>query len=193
MAPEDQSFPTLMVCPAETEQAAGKLSARDKRLLDHWRSNLPPCALYSTQESSQSVENKLGTKGELQPSVPKQHDRCVSLINKLFDNSPIIRFMDHELRKIGCPPPVFCTPCSALVRGGFSPDHGIAICENHIPTKRRAESTLAHEMVHAYDHCRFNFNMENLKHVACSEVIASSNFAYIGSCHSPISRMSVFR
>jgi hypothetical protein len=32
------------------------------------------------------------------------------------------------------------------------------------------ESTLAHEMVHAFDHCRFKFNHGDLKHVACAEV-----------------------
>ena len=32
------------------------------------------------------------------------------------------------------------------------------------------ESTLAHEMVHAFDHCRFKFDYKNLKHIACSEV-----------------------
>jgi mitochondrial inner membrane protease ATP23 len=173
MAPEDLS--DSMAESAETQGALGSLNAREQRLLSSWQRSLPRCALYSTQDSSQSVQNKLGTDGELPQAVPKEHNRCVSLVNKLFESSPIIRFMDHELRKIGCPPPVFCTPCSALVRGGFSPDHGIAICENHIPTKRRAESTLAHEMVHAYDHCRFKFDMENLNHVACSEVIRPTN------------------
>jgi hypothetical protein len=174
---------------------AGKLSVRDKRLLDNWLSVVP--CLFSTGEASPSAENKIdvpkaGLQGEFPPSVEKEHQRCVSLINKLFDRSPIIRFMDKEMKKLGCSPPVFCTPCSARVHGGFSVLHGIAICENHIPSKRRAESTLAHEMVHAYDHCRFKFDLQNLKHVACSEVNARRNVTHVGPRRSLISRMPVF-
>lgn len=32
------------------------------------------------------------------------------------------------------------------------------------------EDTLAHELVHAFDHCRFKVDWGNLRHHACSEV-----------------------
>lgn len=78
--------------------------------------------------------------------------------------------MNSELQKVGCSPPVYCAPCPQKVHGGFHPDMGITICENHIPSKRRMESTLAHEMIHAFDHCRFKFDYNDLKHAACGEV-----------------------
>lgn len=56
------------------------------------------------------------------------------------------------------------------VHGGFNEEMGIVICENNNHTARRVESTLAHEMVHAFDHYRFKFDKNDLRHVACGEV-----------------------
>jgi hypothetical protein len=40
------------------------------------------------------------------------------------------------------------------------------------------EDTLAHEMVHAYDHLRFKLDWDdNLRHAACTEVCL--NFPYL--------------
>jgi inner membrane protease ATP23 len=32
------------------------------------------------------------------------------------------------------------------------------------------EDTMAHELIHAFDHCRFKVDWNNLRHHACSEV-----------------------
>ena len=82
--------------------------------------------------------------------------------------------MNEQLQKVGCPVPVACAPCVESVKGGFDPNGGILICQNHIWGKRRTEATLTHEMVHAFDHCRFQFDTSNLKQVACAEVSLSS-------------------
>lgn len=45
------------------------------------------------------------------------------------------------------------------------------ICANNIKDPSVVEDTIAHEMVHAYDHLRFKADFENnLRHAACSEV-----------------------
>jgi len=54
--------------------------------------------------------------------------------------------------------------------GGFSPDHGILICANEMRNKKHLEDTLAHEMVHAWDHLRFKVDWADLRHAACTEV-----------------------
>ncbi len=57
--------------------------------------------------------------------------------------------------------------------GGFDPNHGILICANEIRDRKHLEDTLAHEMVHAWDHLRFKvdwFGDMDLKHAACTEV-----------------------
>jgi inner membrane protease ATP23 len=54
--------------------------------------------------------------------------------------------------------------------GGFSPDHGILICANEMRDRKHLEDTLAHEMVHAWDHLRWKVDWADLRHAACTEV-----------------------
>jgi Peptidase M76 family len=136
--------------PTDNEPIAKqKLSPEDTRQFDHW-----------TETFSSLVA----------PKSPNQ--KCVSLVNKLFESSPIIMFLNSELKKIGgCSPPITCVHCPEPRHGQFLPGSGIEICQNHTIDRRRMESTLAHEMMHAFDHCRFKFDIMNLKHIACSEVL----------------------
>ena len=54
--------------------------------------------------------------------------------------------------------------------GGFSPDHGILLCANELRDRKHLEDTLAHEMVHAWDHLRWKIDWADLRHAACTEV-----------------------
>ena len=67
-----------------------------------------------------------------------------------------------------------CMMCDKQQIGGFHPDYGIMLCQNHLPSRKDLETTLTHEMLHAFDHCRLNVDWKNLKHHACSEIRASS-------------------
>lgn len=85
----------------------------------------------------------------------------------------MIVFMLKHLERAGCPfdaSAIQCHPCPETTAGGFSPDHGILLCQNRYFSKKHMEDTLAHELVHAFDHCRFDVNWMNLRHQACSEV-----------------------
>lgn len=105
----------------------------------------------------------------------------------------MIRFMVKHLSYVSCSPiadrtppnggkPVFpaflITKCETQSRGGFGvPDTnahpstgGIVLCANTIQNKKQLEATMAHEMIHWWDTCRFQVNWDNLRHVACSEV-----------------------
>lgn len=58
-----------------------------------------------------------------------------------------------------------------LAGGGFSADHGIMLCANQMKGRKDLEDTMAHEMVHAWDHLRWKMDSVNdLRHVACTEV-----------------------
>lgn len=63
-----------------------------------------------------------------------------------------------------------CRRCTRRWGGGFSPEYGIMICANEVRNRGHLEDTLAHEMVHAYDHLRFKLERMNLRHTACTEV-----------------------
>ncbi|KAM0718585.1 hypothetical protein Q7P37_005655 [Cladosporium fusiforme] len=109
--------------------------------------------------------------------------RCDSDKKWLFANSPIIRFMAHNISLLGpsdgraaiTPSRIICRKCDSQQSGGFDPDYGILICANQMRNRGHMEDTLAHEMVHAYDHLRFKMDaVHNLRHAACTEIRAST-------------------
>ena len=105
----------------------------------------------------------------------------------LFTYSPTIRFLNSKIRDLNgnldkdnvhcrrCPTRIVkdeVTGEDVKVRqgGGFSPDHGILICANEMRNRGHLEDTLAHEMVHAWDHLRWKVDWSDLRHAACTEV-----------------------
>jgi len=65
-----------------------------------------------------------------------------------------------------------CLPCGKFQSGGFDANYGILLCQNRLIDRNHMEDTLAHELVHAYDHLRFDVDWNDLRHHACSEVSA---------------------
>lgn len=112
--------------------------------------------------------------------------RCDEWRDYLFKYSPIIRFMNENITQLNGelgPENVKCRRCPTRIEvgddgkkryyrqgGGFSPDHGIQICANEMRSQGHLEDTLAHEMVHAWDHLRFKVDWADLRHAACTEV-----------------------
>jgi inner membrane protease ATP23 len=91
----------------------------------------------------------------------------------LWIAGPAVVFMMKHLTLSGCPftaASIQCHPCPPTRSGGFSPDHGILLCQDRFFSKRHMEDTIVHEMIHAFDHCRFEVDWGNLRHHACSEV-----------------------
>ncbi|KAI4206318.1 MAG: hypothetical protein LQ346_001143 [Caloplaca aetnensis] len=104
--------------------------------------------------------------------------KCEKNRDYLLMYSPIIRFMRQNINKLGADlhsENIRCRRCLVPQKGGFDPDYGIILCANYLRGEGNVEDTMAHEMVHAYDHLRFQVQWEdNLRHVACSEIRAST-------------------
>jgi inner membrane protease ATP23 len=109
--------------------------------------------------------------------------RCEEDVKYLFKSSPIITFMKHNIDLLGpadggasiSPKNIICRRCDGKKQGGgFDPEYGILICANEMRSRSHLEDTLAHEMVHAWDHLRFKVNYDNLRHAACMEIRAST-------------------
>ncbi|MCJ1480709.1 Mitochondrial inner membrane protease atp23 [Schaereria dolodes] len=104
--------------------------------------------------------------------------RCESQRDFLLQYSPIIRFMRDNINQLGGDihnGNVRCRRCGTRQSGGFDPNYGIQICANEMRNRGHLEDTMAHEMVHAYDHLRFKLDWrDNLRHAACAEIRASS-------------------
>ncbi|KAL3488447.1 peptidase M76 family-domain-containing protein [Aspergillus germanicus] len=104
--------------------------------------------------------------------------RCETQRDYLFQYSPVIRYLSDNIRQLGgdlSSHNIYCRRCTNRKAGGFDPEYGILLCANEMKDQGHLEDTLAHEMVHAYDHLRFKVNWnDNLRHAACSEIRASS-------------------
>ncbi|KAI5796649.1 peptidase M76 family-domain-containing protein [Geopyxis carbonaria] len=107
----------------------------------------------------------------------KESQRCKTFLDFLKNNSPMVIFMLDEIRKAGGSlneNNIQCLPCDSMQSGGFSPRYGVLLCQNHLRDRGHTEDTLAHELVHVYDHLKFDIDWQDLKHHACSEIRASS-------------------
>ncbi|KAJ1825044.1 Mitochondrial inner membrane protease atp23 [Coemansia sp. RSA 2671] len=103
--------------------------------------------------------------------------RCEKWRNDLMQTSPLVIFMAESLKKSGYiaePKNMPCMKCTESRSGGYSSEGVIQLCYNHIRDKGHLETTMAHEMVHAYDDKNFNLDWYNLEHHACTEIRAAS-------------------
>lgn len=111
----------------------------------------------------------------------KDCKRCEEDVKWLFKASPIVTFMKHNIDLLGpedgsasiSPKNVRCRRCETEQSGGFDPNYGILLCANQFRNRGHLEDTLAHEMIHAYDHMRFKLDPLDLRHAACMEIRAS--------------------
>lgn len=145
-------------------------------------------ALHRNGEVFDNLEDLLRNYQETE-SEQKMHGMVDQWTDELVRTSPMIRFMSKHLSIVGCSPianegrksnfpPILVAACPDGIAGGFSPslphspvsESGIVICSNRIMDKSHLEKTLAHEMIHWWDHCRFNVQWDNLRHHACTEV-----------------------
>lgn len=107
----------------------------------------------------------------------KECKKCYEMRDWMLKYSPTVRFMSEQISKVGGninASNIVCDKCDEMKSGGFHPKLGILLCQNKIYGKWHLEDTLAHEMVHAYDECRFNVDWSDLRHHACSEIRAST-------------------
>ncbi|KAI0131690.1 peptidase M76 family-domain-containing protein [Hypoxylon sp. NC0597] len=114
--------------------------------------------------------------------------RCEQFRDWAFAHSPTVRFLREKVEALNGTLDknnVVCRRCPARLTddgqvhrssGGFSPGHGILICANEVRNRNHLEDTLAHEMVHAWDHLRWKVDWmgdKDLKHAACTEIRAA--------------------
>lgn len=87
---------------------------------------------------------------------------------------PVVRFLSDNIKQLGGDlhsHNIYCRRCTDRKGGGFDPEFGILLCANEMKDQGHLEDTMAHEMVHAYDHLRFKVDWrDNLRHAACTEV-----------------------
>ena len=113
---------------------------------------------------------------------PRDVARCEEWRDWCFKYSPTVIFMRKNIEALNGEldeKNVICRRCPTRIDedgkprrqgGGFSAPHGILVCANEIRDRKHLEDTLAHEMVHAWDHLRWKVDYSDLRHAACTEV-----------------------
>ncbi|KAI9289486.1 peptidase M76 family-domain-containing protein [Umbelopsis sp. AD052] len=146
---------------------------KDMKKFERWRKSLQ----YITGLGMSDGERKEFRNQVDMEASGWQCQQCESWRDTLMKNSPNVRFMLDNLKKVGCAmtkEDFKCMPCDETRSGGFSPQDGILLCQNRFFSKSHQEDTMVHEMIHMYDNCRFKVDWSNCKHHACSEVRAAS-------------------
>ena len=111
-------------------------------------------------------------------------ERCRGMVDTALARAPVVKFLLEQLEAAGCGvgPAFFAVErCSNAVGGGFRPPDGVVVCSNHLKTQTEIDNVLAHELIHAFDHCRAkDLDWGSCVHHACSEVRAAN---LSGDCH----------
>ncbi|CAI6000839.1 unnamed protein product [Closterium sp. NIES-64] len=98
--------------------------------------------------------------------------------------NPTVRFLRESLERAGCAVSdefFSARRCDEQAGGGFMPGEGVVVCANHVGGQDEVDVVVAHELVHALDHCRAaNLHWPDLQHHACSEIRAAN---LSGACH----------
>lgn len=103
--------------------------------------------------------------------------RCEALKKSVFETSQQFKRISRAVSEVGCPLEEHhfsCEPCDSTATAYFDSTRGIVLCQNNISNEKDLENNLIHEMIHAYDWCKFKIDQTNIKHTACTEVRAAS-------------------
>ncbi|XP_039219670.1 mitochondrial inner membrane protease ATP23 homolog isoform X1 [Crotalus tigris] len=137
---------------------------------------------------------KPALKGKIISSLFGSQYRCQSMLKVALD-SPQAKLLLDAMKNSGCAVinnrHISCENCDKHVGGGFdSSVSQIVLCQNNIHSQSQMNRVVAHELIHAFDHCRAHVDwFNNIKHLACSEIRASN---LSGDC-SFINEMMRFR
>lgn len=105
--------------------------------------------------------------------------KCETNVYECLKKSHLVRLMLAALKSSGCEIDIgrhiVCEECDSVVTGGYDPIlNQVIICQNTTTSKGMVQSTLAHEMIHMFDYCRNNLDLQNIHHLACTEIRAAN-------------------
>lgn len=121
-----------------------------------------------------------GAKSASQPSsmAADESAACQTMIDRALASSAAVRTLMKAMERAGCPVDrsfFSCERCSQECQGGYDRERGVILCQQHMQgSAQLIETTMVHELVHAFDDCRAHVNWTDLKHHACTEIRAAN-------------------
>ena len=109
--------------------------------------------------------------------------KCVRFADYARKNSPRIHSLLKKIDTLGCAlasDPIVCEDVfgGAPLVGAYDPSRRVVVMNPSVPESALTQSewtrTVTHELIHAYDHCRVDFDVKSCSHVACTEVRAAN-------------------
>lgn len=119
-----------------------------------------------------------------------QHTRCIERLDLALSRNAEVKKLMESIEQLGCTIPngfFECWPCQNDISGGFSVGGEgnkayvpkVVVCQNKHMESETFESTMVHELVHAYDTCRSKIDFSDCAQHACTEIRAA---ALSGEC-----------
>ncbi|XP_011175918.1 mitochondrial inner membrane protease ATP23 homolog [Solenopsis invicta] len=110
-------------------------------------------------------------------------NKCEDNVYKCIKKSPIVKLMMGALKGSGCEIDIrrhiSCEVCNPMVTGGYDSEYNqIVVCQNSAHSENMVRGVLLHEMIHMFDFCRNKLDVNNLDHLACTEIRAAN----LGHC-----------
>ncbi|CAK4086507.1 unnamed protein product [Aphanomyces euteiches] len=137
----------------------------------------------------EEVLKKITSSGPETDETIAQHLKCEEMREVAMEKCPKVTFLVRAMERMGCKikdiPDFFSSEhCNGNINGGFRLNDkgkpGVVLCQNHILDQEWMNRTLAHELIHAFDHCRAKIDWRtDCDSHACSEVRAA---ALSGDC-----------
>lgn len=117
----------------------------------------------------------------------EKHEKCMGSLEEALNKNETVTTLLDSITALGCEIPkdfFSCIKCdNKNISGGFvqpGPNSletfkpKLIMNESVDMNKKVFETTLIHELIHAYDICRVKTNSLNCNHNACMEIRASS-------------------
>ncbi|RNA36041.1 mitochondrial inner membrane protease ATP23-like protein [Brachionus plicatilis] len=110
---------------------------------------------------------------------------CEQNVERCIDKHPGVKLLLSAMKSIGCEANILrhfsCEYCDMAVKGGFDPSTNQSILcyntlENH--SKDEVAVELMGSLLQSYDYCRAEYNMFDLRHLACTQIILCHNRVY---------------
>lgn len=103
---------------------------------------------------------------------------CQGMVERALATSAAVRTLMKAMERAGCPVNrsfFSCERCTQECQGGYDRDRGVILCQQHMQNSAQLiETTMVHELIHAFDDCRAHVNWTDLRHHACTEIRAAN-------------------
>ncbi|KAF6726971.1 Mitochondrial inner membrane protease ATP23-like [Oryzias melastigma] len=113
-------------------------------------------------------------------SIQTFNHKCKFMLQVAMETSPYAKLLLTAMKSSGCKVlkerHFSCEDCDGTVSGGFdAASSQIVLCQNNIHQQSHMNRVVAHELIHAFDHCRAHVDwFNNFRHLACSEIRAAN-------------------